>query len=155
MIHGPANGLDLNRFEVFAKQELELEACRLQVHVIGESSLVIASTARGAWFELITCGQRLPGAQAHVRLTSGGSAAACVSSAKPGCAYAGRLFTQTVGSSPFAAPLPHAVEHRFPGPGDPATRIEVGPTGSGVRVRTRHDYPEAGLVVWSESAWEF
>lgn len=153
--HGEAGGLDPRQFPAYAERQVTLGDLHLTLRVIGASSLVLARRGEAAWFELITCQDEAPGAVARVRSRLAVPGCAAVASARPDCTYEGRMWTLPLGRDPFSATLAESLEFTFPAPGDPATRIEAEATPQGFRLRTRHDYPELGAAVWSESEWRF
>jgi hypothetical protein len=125
----------------------------VELNVIGASSLIILERPDGALAELVSC---LPLGPTRC-LGSAGVVARPGASAEVGCSgsgwrYTGRLWT-TLPDQPAPAPLPLVLQHRFGGPRDPLTEIHAAVEPAGLRLWTRHDYPEWGVAVWTESRW--
>jgi hypothetical protein len=145
------------RFSVFAAEELAFPWGRARLHVIGASSLVVVEAPGVSLAEVIACAWEGAAAApvAAARLPAGKGACASVACADAAFEYRARLWVGRPGEAPFPRPLPHSLAYRFPGPTAPLTRIEAEETPGGLLLRTRHDYPEAHAVVWSESEWRF
>jgi hypothetical protein len=145
----------LDDFPAFAEQTVELGSVRATLRVIGASSLVIVQSASLVLVELIACGTPVSASLAAAAVAGRPGASSAVAVARNGFSYSARLWTARLGDERATTPYPHLVEHRFPGPGSPLTRIEAGEWEGMLHLRTRHDYPEAETVVWSESEWRF
>jgi len=149
--------VDLAHYRVFATHDLAFVDGAVRLHVIGASSLVLVQLPGLALAEVIACTDGVPPSPALARgvisLSSGSNAALSASDQR--FSYQARLWAVPIDGEEPAGRWEHLLEHRFPGPGAPLTRIEAATTGGGLRLRTRHDYPEAGVTVWSESDWHF
>lgn len=156
LILAPTGSVDPNAYHVLRSLELSCDGLELALYVIGASSLVRVVAPVGDFTEVIACeGAPAPAetlGTARLRVGAG-AAAASLAVARPAFGYRVRLWTAALDAVPPEPPLPHLLEHRFPGPDRPLTRIEAAPARGGLRLRTRHDYPECGLAVWSESDW--
>jgi len=146
-------------YAVFATRDLVFPWGGVRLHVIGASSLVLVRSRAGEYAEVIACGQEPDRAArlAEARVGVPGSLRLLVGE-DGAFRYRASLYgTPLGGMSPTGGSeeLSHALEHRFPGPGSPLTRIEAGGDGRAFSLRTRHDYPEEEVTVWSESFWEF
>jgi hypothetical protein len=146
-----AEDLHPRRFRVFAEREVLAPWGTVRLHVIGESSLVVVDGGTVDVAEAITCGGCLPAramASASISLTMGSEGRAGAGGL--GFSYSGEVVAVSLAED--EAPLmEHVLEHRFPGRGAPLTRVEAEVRAGGLRIRTRHEYPEAGVAVLSRS----
>lgn len=145
--------LDLREYEVYASREAAWGSGRLRFYVIGASSIVVAERGGMLLAEVIACLDREPAAML-LSLPFHPEAGA---PARAAAMRAGYLYTASLSASTFH-PSPPAVsdrclEHRFPGPGSPRTRIHWDFDEEALVIRTWHDYPEADLTVRSVSTW--
>jgi hypothetical protein len=151
----PLRDLSPAEFPALAEHRVTLGGTRITLRVIGASSLVIVETDALALVELIACGAPTASALATAAVTGGPGSNSAVAVAQPGFSYSATLWTARFGDERAAPAYSHLVEHRFPGPYTPLTRIEAGERDGAILLRTRHDYPEAATVVWSESQLRF
>lgn len=143
--------LSLADYPALAEQTVPLKNARLTLRVIGASSLVLIETAAFSLVELIACGVPAAPALACTSVSGGPGASSAVTVTLGEFSYSATLWTARFGSAQPDADYPHQLEFPFPGPHAPLTRIEAGERDGAIHLRTRHDYPEAGTVVWSES----
>jgi hypothetical protein len=142
-------------FHVFARDEALFPSLSVRMFVIGASSLVLVEAPHVSLAEVITCSTspdfpRLAsacvpastGAAAHASCCAGSYRYQARLSAAPPDAYEGQS-------------LERVLEYRFPGPGEPRTRVEAGIASGELVIRTLHDYPEVGITLRSESRWSF
>jgi len=150
----PAAAVEARPPRVFARRDGEAAWGRYSLRVIGESSLVVVEWGGGALAELVTCGPA-PGGRllAGAVFSVAAGSAAGVSAAGAGFAYEARAWTEPPEPAAAGGAFPDRVEHHFPGGDSPATVIEADPSPEGLAVRTRHDYPERGVTVWTRSTW--
>jgi hypothetical protein len=152
------------RYQVFRSVEGVLGPWRLSLHVIGASSLVTVSLADGAvWTEIIACtegpvnGSSL--VQTQVSLAPATCATAAVGDGR--FTYHVELAAEALHTPAPPADLSGAlvVEHRFPGPAEPRTRIVASArerphySQPALELLTHHEYPEKALAIRSRSHW--
>ena len=147
--------ISIGEFPALAQRQVSLNGARVTLRVIGASSLVVVETGSQAFVELIACGVPAAPALASTAVSGGPGSNSAVAVAQPGFSYSATLWTARFGEVHATPAYPHSIEHRFPGSHSPVTRIEAGEEGGALLLRTRHDYPEAGTVVWSESQLRF
>lgn len=147
--------LSLMEYPALAEQQVTLSGVHVTLRVIGASSLVIVESASLALVELIACGAPGLSALATAVVSGGPGSNSAVTVAQPGFSYSATLWTACFGEERTTPSYPLQLEHRFPGPHAPLTQIEAAERAGALLIRTRHDYPEAGTVVWSESQLRF